>query len=180
MPIQENTINSGIATTVASFLEAQAKFIAHLQSGRARVRPANRLWPIFVAHRRELQRRVALRHGTLAYYNEMRVLFYQIAVVVSFHIEHLEFLIKRGKKLTRDQRRATRFLNAAFDDIMAALDDLGPRFPKVPLKDIMYQIVGGLFPNLSPEEITRDLESIRKFIRGAITAKQKEQEQKAA
>jgi hypothetical protein len=175
MPQENTVLNSGFVASLVPFLDAQSRFIEHLKSGKARVRPANRIWPLLALHRRELTRRAAGHLGTREYFDELRATFYLLAVVVERHVDRLDALYKQGKQPTRDERRAVRFLNAALADVMAGLDDLETRFAKKSLKHRFHQILGNLFWELTPQQVDSDVLAIRKFIQGAVAEKQQGQ-----
>jgi hypothetical protein len=180
MPTQEQYVNTGLAASLSAFQEAQNMFIHDLRSGTAKVRHRNRLWPILAAHHVELLRIAVDDTGSIEYYEALRAVYWMLVISMEWHIKRLEGLRRRGKHPTLDEKRTTHFLNEAFDTIHLGLKDLGSRFPKTPLKEKLPKLIAHLFPDLTPAQVERDVESIRQFVRAAVAEKEKVQEQNAA
>ena len=93
-----------------------------------------RLWQVFAAHRREIDRKLRGDEGSAKVFKESYVAWIVVISVFSEHIERLSTKQSRGLSLNSRDTDISRCLGRALDDIEAACYEFRARFNVPDLK----------------------------------------------
>jgi excisionase family DNA binding protein len=98
-------------------------FIRDLRLGTARVHGRENLLEILSAHQIENARRASGDTASPAYFENLRLIYARLLTYTEKHIRRLDSRKAAGVKATKDERKATRLLTAAFESFDAAIEE---------------------------------------------------------
>jgi hypothetical protein len=127
---------------------------------------ASKLRQVLAAHRTELQRRDSGDAGSPEYFASVDVYRLMTARLILQHIDHLTLKRAQHTPWTKEDRRTTRFLNAALDDFADGQRDLLRRFDP-PETDNLAKAIWFNFYDITRSEAEQDAAAIRSYFADA-------------
>jgi hypothetical protein len=150
-------------------------FILTLRLGVAKVRHKRILCQILAANQRELDRQANGEPGSESYLHDLRIYKAVALVVANWILNRLEIKVKQGKRGSKDNWKASRFLIAALDDFQVGTDQLSKHFPKRKLFVGLAERLQELFVDFTPERAEYLADALEDFILRAPLTGEKEQ-----
>jgi hypothetical protein len=169
---QETSFNGSNAGHVADFLREQREFIRDLRLGTAKIRGSHKLWQLLAAHGREINRRLSGDPGSPKYYEDLRTYWAMLVIYIQRHVRRLEARKEAGIRLTNSQRKTTRFLIVADNDMVNGLKELASRFPKSDLTGKLAQKIWLTFLDVTVDEAKKEASAIESFFANASEEEQ--------